>query len=159
MESHSDNEAARGTSSGPGRLRSAAKQSPRRDLTVLIADDTDHTRELYEEYFTARGFNVVTANDGANAIQAALEHVPDVVVMDLAMPEFDGITAVHRLKQSGRLRDTSIIMLTCYASIDVGRAALQIGVDLFLTKPCLPEHLERHINRLRSEKGIDSRSA
>jgi DNA-binding response OmpR family regulator len=50
-------------------------------------------------------------------------------------------------------------MLTGYPSIDVGRAALQIGVDLFLTKPCLPEHLERHINRLRREKVVDSRSA
>jgi two-component system cell cycle response regulator DivK len=159
MESQSDNEAARGTSGGPGRLRSAANQPPRRRFTVLIADDTAHTRELYEEYFTARGFNVVTANDGANAIQAALEHVPDVVIMDLAMPEFDGITAVHRLKQSGRLRNTGIIMLTGYPSIDIGRAALQIGVDLFLTKPCLPEHLERHINQLRSQKVVDSRSA
>jgi|RhiMetdeSRZDD1v2_1073273.scaffolds.fasta_scaffold20042_5 DNA-binding response OmpR family regulator len=121
----------------------------RRRPTILIADDTTDTRELYAEYFSARGFAVVTASDGAQAIQAARDHVPDVIVMDLAMPQFDGITAIRRIKADARAQRARVILLTGYPHAAVERNALQAGADRFLTKPCLPEHLERHVNALR----------
>jgi CheY-like chemotaxis protein len=55
---------------------------------------------------------VVTAQDGAAAIQGALDHVPDVIVMDLAMPQFDGITATQRIKGNARTRRARVILLT-----------------------------------------------
>jgi two-component system, cell cycle response regulator DivK len=121
----------------------------RRRPTILIADDTSDTRELYAEYFSTRGFAVVTASDGAQAIQVARDHVPDVIVMDLAMPQFDGITAIRRIKADARTVRARVILLTGYPHAVVERSALQAGADRFLTKPCLPEDLERHVNALR----------
>jgi CheY-like chemotaxis protein len=125
----------------------------RRRPLILIADDTADAREIYGTYFTGRGFSVVTANDGAAAIQVALDHRPDVIVMDLAMPQFDGITAAERIKGTARTQRTPVILLTGYPQYVVEQTALERGVDRFLTKPCLPEELERHVNELRRPQG------
>ena len=121
---------------------------------ILIADDTTDSRDLYAEYFETRGFSVVTARDGTGAVQAALEHVPGVIVMDLAMPQIDGITAIQRIKADARMQQTRVIILTGY-HLAVERSALAAGADLFLRKPCLPERLELHVNALRQERDPD----
>jgi two-component system, cell cycle response regulator DivK len=153
-------ELARPEDGGPTlRLRRAPEQTPvfrprqrrstRRPPVILIADDTTDTRDLYADYFGSRGFTVVTAHDGARAVEAALEHVPDVMVMDLAMPQIDGITAIRRIKADPRTERSRVILLTGYPHKAIERGALEAGADLFLTKPCLPEVLERYVNRLR----------
>ncbi len=139
------------------RLLAQSRPKPRRRSTsrppvILIADDTTDSRDLYAEYFESRGFSVVTAHDGTGAVRAALEHVPDVIVMDLAMPQIDGITAIQRIKSDARMQQSRVILLTGYP-LAVERSALEAGADLFLRKPCLPERLERHVNALRQRKG------
>lgn len=115
---------------------------------VLIADDTADTRDLYCLYLTYRGFKVVTAKDGETAVEMALRHQPSVVVMDFAMPRLDGMAATRRLKTDSRTRYTPIIMLTANPLKAVKGGAFPAGLDGFLTKPCLPEHLEQHIQSL-----------
>jgi two-component system, OmpR family, KDP operon response regulator KdpE len=132
----------------PSRRRSQ-RRSTGRSPVILIADDSTDTRELYAIYFQSRGFSVVTAHDGAAAIQVALDHEPDVIVMDLAMPQFDGITATQRIKGDARMSRTRVILLTGYPDSAAERGSVGAGADLFLTKPCLPEVLERYVNRLR----------
>ena len=124
-------------------------RSTRRPPVILIADDTTDTREVYADYFGSRGFTVVTAHDGTRAVRAALEHVPDVMVMDVAMPQIDGITAIRRIRADPRTLRSRVIVLTGYPRADVERGAFDAGADMFLTKPCLPEVLERYVNRLR----------
>jgi two-component system, cell cycle response regulator DivK len=136
------------SSSRPRRRRRPTTRPP----VILIADDTTDSRDLYTEYFEARGFSVVTARDGANAVEVALEHVPEVIVMDLAMPQIDGITAIQRIKADARMQQTRVILLTGY-HFALERSALEAGADLFLRKPCLPERLESHVNALRQERG------
>ena len=127
--------------------------SPRRRPTILIADDTTDTREFYAEYLRTRGFIVVTAADGTAAVHVALEHIPDVIVMDLAMPQIDGLTATRKIKQDPRMRRTRVILLTGYPMDSVARQVSEAGIDRYLTKPCLPEELQRHVNELRRPKG------
>jgi two-component system, cell cycle response regulator DivK len=129
--------------------RPRQRRSHRRPPVILIADDTRDTRDLYTEYFESRGFTVVTAKDGVSAVHAALEHLPDVIVMDLAMPQIDGVTAIRRIKTDARTLRSRVILLSGYLHRVVGRAALEAGADLLLTKPCLPDVLERYVNRLR----------
>ena len=133
----------------PPFARSSRPRSSRRRPLILIADDTTDTRELYATYFTSRGFSVITARDGATAIQVALTERPDVIVMDLAMPQFDGITAIQRIKGDARMRRTRVLLLTGYPYGAAERRALEAGADRFLTKPCLPEELERHVRSLQ----------
>jgi len=148
-------EARRGGQDRPSALTPAGPRSPRRQPVVLIADDTTDAREMYADYLRERGFTVVTAHDGAAAIRVALDQIPDVIVMDLAMPQIDGITAIERLKADPRMVRTRVILLTGYPLAFEARA-LEAGADLFLTKPCLPERLVRHVNALRRQKSPGS---
>ena len=115
---------------------------------VLVVDDTADVRELYAEYLTARGFRVATARDGEAGIAAATHSRPDVIVMDLSMPKLDGIQAIRRLKSDARTRKVPVILLTGYPYRAIEQGALEAGADAFLTKPCLPEDLESHVQRL-----------
>jgi two-component system cell cycle response regulator DivK len=127
----------------PDRL--AAQRSP---AGVLIVDDTPDVREMYGEYLTARGFRVATARDGEAGIATATQSRPDVIVMDLSMPRISGITAIRRLKADARTRDVPVILLTGYPYKAIEEGALEAGADAFMTKPCLPEDLERQVRWL-----------
>jgi len=111
-------------------------------------DDTADVREMYGDYLTAHGFRVSTAPDGERGIARATHQRPDVIVMDLSMPKIDGITAIKYLKSDPRTRDVPVILLTGYPFKAIEQGALEAGADVFLTKPCLPEDLEAHVERL-----------
>jgi len=136
----------------PARPRRAAKSHERPRARahglVLIVDDTADTREMYSQYLTSRGFTVLTARDGAFGVDMARRRRPDVIVMDLAMPNVDGITATQRLKADLETRRMPILILTGYPMQAIDQGALEAGADVFLTKPCLPEDLEQHVQRL-----------
>jgi len=122
--------------------------APARSPVVLIVDDTHDTRELYALYFRHKGFNVFTADDGVQGVDTALRIRPDVIVMDLAMPALDGITATRQLKADARTRTTPVLILTGYPMRAIAPGPTEAGADAFLTKPCLPEDLEQHVRRL-----------
>ena len=130
-------------------------QSPRaqRAILVLIADDNRDARELYGLYLSHVGFSVELVADGLEAVDAAMKLRPDVIVMDLTMPRLDGIEATRRLKASSRTRGIPVILLTGYFHKAIAGGAREGGVDLFLTKPCLPEDLEMHVRDLVERKG------
>jgi two-component system cell cycle response regulator DivK len=115
---------------------------------VLVVDDTSDTRELYALYFQSRGFSVITAADGEAGVETALRYEPDVIVMDLAMPRLDGVAATQRLRQDARTRHTPIIILTGYQVQAMPLGTSEAGADALLTKPCLPEDLERSVREL-----------
>jgi two-component system, cell cycle response regulator DivK len=129
-------------------LRARPSARRRGAPVVLIADDTRDTRELYGMYFASRGFDVLTADDGESAVQITRDRRPHVVVMDLAMPRVNGIVATQWIKQDRRTRRTRVIILTGYPYRAIEQGALESGADMFLTKPCLPEDLERHVREV-----------
>ena len=128
---------------------------PRRRALVLVADDTTDVRDVYADYFTALGLNVVTAPDGAAAFSTALRNRPDVIVMDLAMPRVDGITAIRNLKSDPRTRNVPVILLTGYPYKAIEEGVLEAGATVFLTKPCLPEDLAQYVRRLIAKPRLD----
>ena len=115
---------------------------------MLIVDDSLHTRELYTEYLSFRGLGGVSAPDAETGLRLAETLRPDVIVMDIAMPGLNGITATHRLRLNPRTRRIPVIVLTGYAFRAIEHGALEAGADAFLTKPCLPEDLELKIRAL-----------
>ena len=115
---------------------------------ILVVDDTADTREIYSLYLTSRGFTVPTARDGLSGIDAAERLHPDVVVMDLSMPDLDGVEATRRLKADSRTADIPVLILTAHPMLAVQKGALDGAADGFLTKPCLPEDLEKHLRQL-----------
>jgi len=122
---------------------------------VLVVDDVAHGREIFAEYLEFRGFRVATAADGLEALDKAFELLPDIILMDLSLPQLDGWEATRRLKGDDRTRTIPIIALTAHALASAHDKAMAAGCDSVVTKPCIPRDLEAEVRRqlaARSER-------
>jgi DNA-binding response OmpR family regulator len=105
---------------------------------ILVVDDERRLLNLLREYLEQDGYQVVTASDGREALFAARDHKPDLIILDLMMPEMDGWEFMRLHRQE---RNTPIIMLTARVD-DVDKiAGLEMGADDYLTKPFSPREL------------------
>lgn len=116
---------------------------------VLLVEDDPEGRRLYAEWLTDAGFAVRQAHNGLQALELALERVPDVVVTDLNIPGIDGFELTRRLKQDARTRGVPVLAVTGYAAFaaDPGRAQ-RAGCDAVLEKPYSSDDLESTIRIL-----------
>src|SRR5262249_42946095 len=115
---------------------------------VLVVEDYDDAREMYAAYLQFSGFDVEAATNGVEAVEKAHELLPDIVLMDLALPRMDGWEATRRLKGGDQTRHIPIVALTGHALAGHAEGARQAGCDAFVTKPCLPDALVVQIKRL-----------
>jgi CheY-like chemotaxis protein len=108
--------------------------------TVLLADDHDDNRAALQLMLEKAGYRTLGARHGREAVELALEHCPDLIVMDLAMPVLDGRAATRALKADARTAAIPVVMLTAMA-LSVDREGLQEeGFSGVLFKPVLPLH-------------------
>jgi DNA-binding response OmpR family regulator len=105
---------------------------------VLVADDEARIRELLAGYFEAEGFDVTLARDGNEALRAARECRPDVVLLDVMMPGIDGIEVLRQLRTES---DVYVIMLTARSDEVDKVVGLSVGADDYVTKPFSPREL------------------
>jgi len=122
---------------------SAYSRSP----LVLVADDDRDVRELYRACFDTSGYRTKEAASGSDAIAAAIELVPDVLLTDYILPDLDGITIARRLKADRRTARIRILMLTGYPAADLDHRAIGAGIERVLVKPCLPQSIMREVSR------------
>jgi two-component system cell cycle response regulator DivK len=115
---------------------------------VLVVEDYQDAREMYAAYLQFSGFRVAEATNGVEAIEKTLELMPDIILMDLALPRMDGWEATRRLKMDDRTRHIPIVALTGHALAGHAEGARQAGCDSFVTKPCLPDALVAEIQRM-----------
>ena len=107
---------------------------------VLLVDDSRDERDMYMQQLVATGYSVQVADNGEDALRRVAAQVPDVVVMDLAMPVLDGWEATRRLKETHP--SVPVIVLSGHTGGEGGRKAKEAGGDVLLTKPFGPEALE-----------------
>jgi DNA-binding NarL/FixJ family response regulator len=121
-------------------------------MKVLIADDQALVRAGFRLILKTAGIDVVAeAADGSQAVAAALEHRPDVVLMDIRMPRLDGIEATQQILAAGEAAaDVRIIMLTTFDLDRYVYAALAAGASGFLLKDVTPEHLIAAVQLVRT---------
>lgn len=103
---------------------------------VLIVDDYADGREMVAEYLTFRGFPVLEARDGDEAIALARTMKPQIVLMDLQMPGIDGWEATRVLKGDPETQNIAIVALTAHALRREVEAAFRAGCDAVIPKPC-----------------------
>jgi two-component system, chemotaxis family, chemotaxis protein CheY len=115
---------------------------------VLIVDDSPTTRKLIRYILKKTDYTVHEAEDGIDAMEKLSNLETDLVIVDLNMPNMDGIEFVKLLRNNYYHMDTPIIMLTTTKDEDLKREALQAGVNLFLNKPVQPAHLISRIESL-----------
>jgi two-component system, cell cycle response regulator DivK len=120
---------------------------------VLVVDDFQDNREMFAEYLVFSGFRVAEAATGREALDRAFELIPDLILMDLSLPEIDGWEATRHLKNDPRTNRIPIVALTGHTLAGHSRDARDAGCDAFLTKPCLPDALVLEIRRLLSLDG------
>jgi two-component system, cell cycle response regulator DivK len=109
---------------------------------ILVVDDYADNRELYGEYLRLAGYDVSTAADGDAALRCALHQACDLIVLDLALPKFDGLSVLRLLRGNALTRSLPVIIVSASVGADVREQALQAGADRFLGKPCSPDELE-----------------
>ena len=126
---------------------------------VLVVEDYQDAREMYAAYLQFSGFRVAEATNGFEAIEKTLELMPDIILMDLALPKMDGWEATRRLKMDERTRDIPVVALTGHALAGHAEGARLAGCDSFVTKPCLPDALVAEIQRMLATRKGESGAA
>ncbi len=132
------------TQNDGGTLGDRDVQSP----LVLVVDDFDDNREMFTEFLSFSGFRVAQAATGKEALKQAFSLLPDLILMDLSLPELDGLEATRCLKNDERTRRIPIVALTGHVLAGHSRDARDAGCEAFLTKPCLPDVLVNEIRRV-----------
>ncbi len=120
-------------------------------FTILVADDNRQLVAAYERLAQARGYRVIKCYDGAEALGLAIATVPDVIILDIMMPELDGRDVISRLKRDSATSQTPIIVSSA-GSDDMRRVCIEYGVAEFLAKPVDFDELFRKIERLLSRR-------
>lgn len=100
--------------------------------TILVVDDKANMRSLLRDYLTEQGFQVVTAADGRAALFVAREACPDLILLDIMMPEMDGYTFIRHYRKEG---NAPIILLTAKLEEEDKVLGLELGADDYVTKP------------------------
>jgi two-component system, cell cycle response regulator DivK len=124
------------------------RQVDRERPLVLIVEDQSELRRLYAQQFTISGFDVIEAENGAEAIAHTTSHVPDVVLMDLSLPIVDGWEATRRLKNDSRTAHIPVVALTAHDGSGELQRATRAGCDWFVPKPCPPDALITEVRRV-----------
>jgi len=123
---------------------------------VLVADDETRITKLVSLALGEEGFRVVTAESGRDAIQKAEEYRPDVVVLDIVMPDLDGFEVMHELQDR---RPVPVILLTAKSSTSDKTQGLDMGADDYVAKPFHPDELAARIRAvLRRATGVAPQS-
>jgi two-component system, cell cycle response regulator DivK len=115
---------------------------------VLVVEDYQDAREMYTEYLRYSGYDVAEASNGYEAIDRVVALLPDIILMDLALPRMDGWEATRRLKAEPRTAHIPVVALTGHALAGHAEGAMQAGCEAFVTKPCLPDALVAEITRV-----------
>lgn len=119
---------------------------------ILLVEDCDDNRDMYAAFLSRRGFEIAEAADGQQAINHCTSLMPDLVVMDLTLPDMDGVQAIRSIRTDDRMKDLPIIVVSGAVH---DQNAVALGWDAFLSKPCPPDLLVENIHRLL--KPLESR--
>jgi two-component system, cell cycle response regulator DivK len=115
--------------------------------TVLVVDDLDEGRSLMCHFLEMRGYRAVKAENGQEAIPVALREQPNLILMDMSMPQLDGFAATRRLRAYEQLQDVPIVAISAFDKEELRSAAIAAGCTVFVAKPIDADKLESLLNR------------
>jgi len=113
--------------------------------TILVVDDFDDTRLLLKTWLEKKGFKVVQAENGNEAVAAAWEERPDLIIMDMEMPELDGLSATRKIRTMKELDSIPVLAVSAYGVQQFRADALAAGCCEYVSTPFEPDNLERVI--------------
>ena len=117
--------------------------------TVLVAEDSSDTRIMLKRAFELKGYHVLEAEDGQQALDIARRYHPSLIVVDLNMPVLDGLETIKTFRKlEGNEDHTPIVTITAYDVYGMEEAAMENGSNIYLTKPLDLEELDRALKGL-----------
>jgi len=128
--------------------RPAPPLEPR--FLILIVDDSADNLAMISLDLQQQNYRVVTASNGEDAIKIAEQTNPNLILMDINLPELDGLAATRRIRDIETLREVPVVAVTAFGTEGFQRAAYDVGVDGYLTKPIDMDRMHQLIARLLS---------
>ncbi|MDA8572766.1 response regulator transcription factor [Flavobacteriaceae bacterium] len=125
-------------------------------IKILLVDDEPDILEIINYNLSAQGYNVTTASNGAQAVKKAKKEKPHLIILDVMMPEMDGIEACEQIRKIPDLQDTIITFLTARGEDYSQVAGFEAGADDYITKPIKPKVLVTKIKSLLRRLGSQS---
>lgn len=119
---------------------------------ILVVDDSEDMRDLLQRLLERAGYGVVVAEDGQASLTQAKLHHPDLVLMDLSLPDLDGWEAVRHLRKMPEFRTTPIIAVSAHVSPQEAERAMAAGCTAHIGKPFDTKMLLREVARLLAER-------
>lgn len=123
---------------------------------ILVVDDAADNLAMISLALQQQGYRVVTASNGEDAINVARQTQPNLILMDINLPELDGLGATRRILEHDALREVPVIAITAFGTEGFQRAAYDAGVSGYLTKPLDLDRMYQLVARLLSPGGSGS---
>ena len=120
----------------------------KKDIRILLVDDEPDILEIISYNLIQEGYQVITAEDGIEAIEQGRKEKPHLIILDVMMPEMDGIEACERLRKIPELQETVITFLTARSEDYSQMAGFDVGADDYITKPIKPKVLMSKVKAL-----------
>src|SRR5690554_2335097 len=120
----------------------------KKDIKILLVDDEQDILEIVGYNLSQEGYKIITAHNGKEAIAKAKKEQPHLIIMDVMMPEMDGIEAVEAIRKTPELNDVIITFLTARAEDYSQVAGFEVGADDYITKPIKPKVLVSKVKAL-----------
>jgi pilus assembly protein CpaE len=120
---------------------------------ILVVDDDLDTLRLVGLMLQRQGYEIVAANNGSQALAMAQSEHPDLILLDVMMPDLDGVEVTRRLRANEATRDLPIIMFTAKTQVEDKILGFEAGVDDYLTKPTQPRELFAHVRAVLARAG------
>lgn len=108
---------------------------------ILIIEDTEDNRRILRDLLTHAGYDLIEADDGAKGVAMAVEHRPDLILMDIQLPTIDGYEATRQIKANPDLRHIPIVAVTSYALSGDEAKTMAAGCDGYIAKPFSPRKI------------------
>ena len=124
-----------------------------------MVDDSADNVAMISLHLQMQGYRVVTASNGEDAITVATQLLPNLILMDINVPNLDGLGATRRIREDDSLREVPVVAVTAFGTEGFQRAAYDVGVDGYLTKPLDLDRMHQLIARLLSPTGSGSLSS
>jgi CheY-like chemotaxis protein len=125
---------------------------------ILVVDDSADNVAILSLDLQQMGYRVVTATNGEEAVSVASAILPNLILMDISMPRLDGLAATRKIRELDPLREVPIVAITAFDTEGFKRAAFDVGVSGYLTKPIDFDRMHQLIARLLAPGAADSAS-
>ena len=124
------------------------------NIKILVVDDEEDILEFLSYNLRAEGYDVIVADNGILAIELAKQHQPSLIILDVQMPDMDGITTCEKIREIPSLKETVVSFLTARSEDYSQIAGFEAGADDYITKPIRPKVLVSRVKALLKRRGI-----